>query len=216
MTDDQDPATIGWMHGHPDPSTHVRRAAPGGLRSAIGVMGCRASDIAPDLRTAETGLGAIADRTRSVAWSRWLAPEPARTIARERAVSIALRTGHILAFGSLLGGSLWGIDPVRLRPALAATVASGGAMVLLELYKSLHWLFLGKGLFILAKLCLLIWLPYVGRASPILLAAIVVLGSVGAHLPSRFRHYSVLLRRTIKGAPLPHPQVAGGKPQVRA
>ena len=136
-----------------------------------------------------------------VAWWHQLAPEPARTFRLERAWSIALRTAHIIAFSVVLGGYFWGIEPVRLRPAFVLTILTGFGLAGLELYKSLHWLFLGKGLVVLVKLVLLAWLPFAGDAALPLLLAVVVLASVGAHMPSRYRHYSVLLRRVVRLPP---------------
>lgn len=132
-------------------------------------------------------------------WWALLAPEPARVVRAERAISIACRTMHLAAFGLVLGGVVWGVDGQRLVPAVVATALSGTALVALELYKSLHWLFMGRGLFVLAKLTVIGWLPFAGDAAPVLLGAVVVLGSVGSHLPARYRHYSVLLRRPVRG-----------------
>lgn len=131
------------------------------------------------------------------AWWRKLAPEPARAFRSERAWSIALRTAHLIAFSVVLGGYFWGVEPVRLMPAFVLTSLTGFGLAGLELYKSLHWLFLGKGLVVLVKLVLLAWLPFAGDAALPLLLAVVVLASVGAHMPSRYRHYSVLLRRVM-------------------
>ena len=135
------------------------------------------------------------------AWWPKLAPEPARAFRSERGWSIALRTAHIIAFSVVLGGYFWGIEPVRLVPAFVLTIQTGCGLAGLELYKSLHWLFLGKGLVVLVKLVLLAWLPFAGDAALPLLLAVVVLASVGAHMPSRYRHYSVLLRRVVRLPP---------------
>lgn len=133
------------------------------------------------------------------AWWYELAHEPTRTFRWERAWSIALRTAHIIAFSVVLGGYVWGIEQARLMPAFVLTILTGCALVGLELYKSRHWLLLGKGLVVLLKLVLLVCLPVAGDAALPLLLAVVVLASVGAHMPSRFRHYSVLLRGGSSG-----------------
>lgn len=134
-------------------------------------------------------------------WWHELASEPARTFRGERALSVSLRTVHILAFSVVLGGYVWNIASVRLMPALALSVLSGCALAGVEMYKSLHWLLLGKGLVVLLKLVLLLCLPFVGSAAVPLLLVVVVLASVGAHMPGRFRHYSVLLRRVVRSPP---------------
>lgn len=124
-----------------------------------------------------------------------------RAFRSERGWSIALRTAHLIAFSVVLGGHFWHVEPVRLMPAFVLTSLTGFGLAGLEVYKSLHWLFLGKGLVVLVKLLLLVWLPFAGDAALPLLLAVVVLASVGAHMPSRYRHYSVLLRRVVPSAP---------------
>lgn len=144
--------------------------------------------------------GGAAPRPRP--W-RWLAPEPPRRIAHERAWNVGFRTLHLMAFGVLLGGHVWGRPAEELLPALAMTAASGAALMGLELYKSFHWLFLGKGLVVLAKLVLLLLVPLFWEARVALMLAVVALASVGAHMPARFRHYSVLHRQVLLPAPAP-------------
>jgi hypothetical protein len=90
-----------------------------------------------------------------------------------------------------------------LYPSLAITVASGAALIGLELYQNVHWLFLGKGLVVLAKLALLLLVPLFWEARVLLLLAVVALASIGAHMPARFRHYSVLHRRVLLPEPAP-------------
>jgi hypothetical protein len=127
----------------------------------------------------------------------WLAPDPPRQVPRERAWSVALRTLHLLAFGILVGGHVWEVPAERLHAALWLTLASGAAMMGLELYKTVHWLFLGKGLAVLLKLALLLLVPLFWEARVPLLVAVVVVASVGAHMPARYRHYSLLHGRVV-------------------
>ncbi len=124
-----------------------------------------------------------------------------RRIPHERAWNVALRTVHLMAFGLLLGGHAWEVDPARLVLVLWVTVLSGAGLMGLELYQSVHWLFLGKGLMVLAKLALLSSIPLFWEARLPLLLLVVAMASVGAHMPARFRHYSVLQRRVL----LPEP-----------
>lgn len=133
----------------------------------------------------------------------WLAPDPPRRVPHARAWNVALRTLHLMAFGILLGGHFWGIPAEALYPALWITIASGAALMALELYKSLHWLFLGKGLFVLGKLLLLLLVPFLWEGRVPLLLLVVALSSVGAHMPARYRHYSILHRRVVALEPRP-------------
>lgn len=132
----------------------------------------------------------------------WLVPNPPRSVPHERAWNVALRTLHLVAFGLLIGGHFWGVAADRLLPALWITIASGAALMALELYKSVEWLFLGKGLTVLTKLLLLLLVPLFWEARVPLLFFVVVVASVGAHMPARYRHYSLMRRRII----LPEPR----------
>jgi len=119
---------------------------------------------------------------------------------------VGLRTLHLMAFGILLGGHFWGVQADLLYPSLAITVASGAALMGLEIYQNAQWLFLVKGLAVLAKLVLLLLVPFFWEARVPILFAVVALSSIGAHMPARFRHYSVLHRRVLLAEPAPLPE----------
>jgi hypothetical protein len=129
-------------------------------------------------------------------------PSPAgRRLPHGRAWSVGVRTVHLAGFSALVGGHVWGVEAERLLPALGLTLASGAALAGLELYQSLEWPFLAKGLVVIAKLGLLACVPFFWTARAPLLLAVLVLASVSAHMPARFRNYSVLARRVVTGAP---------------
>ena len=111
--------------------------------------------------------------------------------------NILFRTLHLTAFGLVLGGAAFHVEPARVTPALIATIMTGALLVMLEIHDDPRWPFLGKGLFVLGKLVLLLLVPVFPGACVPLLIAIVVLAAVGAHMPRRFRHYSVLERRVV-------------------
>jgi hypothetical protein len=69
-----------------------------------------------------------AGTTGSGRWS-WLAPDPPRRLPCGRAFNVALRTLHLGAFGMLLGGHVFDVQPERLLPALGLTVLSGAGLV---------------------------------------------------------------------------------------
>ena len=110
---------------------------------------------------------------------------------RARALNVACRTVHIAGFGLLLGGHAWAVEPGRLLGALWLTVASGLALVALECGASLRWLIEGRGVLVLVKLGLLLAVPFAWEQRLWLLLAVVVVASVGSHMPSRFRHVPV-------------------------
>jgi hypothetical protein len=124
-----------------------------------------------------------------------LFPDPPRPIPAHRPLGIALRTAHLMCFGTLVGGHVFDVEAPRLFPFLIATIATGVALMALELVSSCVWLFTGKGVMVLAKLLLLLTIPVFWEHRVALLLATVVVASVSSHMPSRFRHYSFLPRR---------------------
>ena len=117
-----------------------------------------------------------------------LFPDPPRRIPRHRALGLALRTAHLMTFGALLGGHLFDVDPARLMPFLMVTIASGVALLALELASTCAWLLMGKGLIVLVKLAILLAVPLCWEYRVPLLLLVVAVASVGSHMPSRFRH----------------------------
>jgi len=115
-------------------------------------------------------------------------------------VNIALRTAHIGAMGILLGGHAFDVAPERLKLSLWLTIGTGVSLAAVEAGPRLLWFHQGRGLMTLAKLALicvaaLAW----DHRLPILLT-VTVLGSVGSHMPARYRYYSLLQRRVIPDA----------------
>lgn len=130
-------------------------------------------------------------------WQRVLFPDPPRPLPYARAMSIALRTLHIAAVGILLGGHAFEVPSVRLLPWLSLSIISGAGLIGLELYSSCKWLYQGKGVLVMLKLLLIAAVAVFWEQRLWLLLAALVLGSVGSHMPGRFRYYSFLHRRVI-------------------
>lgn len=127
-----------------------------------------------------------------------LRPDYSKSLPYARALNIAFRTIHIVAMSLLVGGYAFGASAERLRLSLLFVLGSGAALILIEAYPNLHYIFEGRALFLWFKLALFGILPHArGYQVPILLL-IVAIASVGSHLPSRYRHFSVLYRRVVK------------------
>jgi hypothetical protein len=130
-----------------------------------------------------------------------LFPAVPRRVPCERGINIALRTAHLMVSSILLGGHVFDVQPSRLYGYLLLTIASGSGLILLELYRSCRWIYLGKGLLVLVKLALLgaaaVWWEH--RVTLLLL--VVVVATVGSHMPARFRYYSVIHGRVLRDAP---------------
>ncbi|MFQ5848178.1 MAG: hypothetical protein ACE5IQ_10985 [Candidatus Methylomirabilales bacterium] len=146
----------------------------------------------------------------------WFFPERVRVLPGARAWSITFRTLHLAAFGVLLGGHAFSVDAEKLLSYLWLTILSGLGLIALEVYaEGLYWLFLGKGITVLAKLGILLAVPLFWEQRVALLVTVVVIASVGSHMPARFRHYSFLHGRVIGvGEPL-RPPARVLQPEVR-
>lgn len=115
-----------------------------------------------------------------------------------RVWNIAMRTAHIAVTSVLVGGHLFDIPKSRLLPWLYATVATGAVLTFLEAFPRTCWFYQGRGLFVLSKLALLCAIPWAWDYRVPILFAIIVIASVGSHMPARFRYYSVLHRRVLE------------------
>jgi hypothetical protein len=116
----------------------------------------------------------------------------------KRGWNILTRTAHIAVTGALFGGHVFHVDPDRLLPWLYAVIASGAVLLALEAGWRPLWFHQGRGLAVMAKLALLLTVPTVWPWRVPILAAVIVIASVGSHMPGRFRYYSVLRGEIVK------------------
>jgi hypothetical protein len=120
-----------------------------------------------------------------------------RALLNLRAWNIAMRTAHLGAMGVLLGGHAFDVERSRLLVALWLTVGTGIVLAALEAGPRLVWFHQGRGLMTIAKLVLVALVPAFWQYRLVILLAVVALGSVGSHMPARYRYYSVLHREVI-------------------
>lgn len=111
--------------------------------------------------------------------------------------NITLRTAHIAAMGILLGGHAFDVPASRLLPMLWCTVGTGIALGAVETGGRLLWFHQGRGLMTLGKLVLVASVPWFWEYRLPILLVVVGLASVGAHMPARFRYYSVVYGQVI-------------------
>ena len=114
-------------------------------------------------------------------------------------MNIALRTAHIAAMGVLLGGHAFGATRSELLPSLWLTIGTGLALTICEAGFRLLWFHQLRGLMTLAKVGLLCAVPFLWDYRLPILLAVVVIASVGSHMPARFRYYSVVYRKVVQG-----------------
>ena len=130
---------------------------------------------------------------RSLLW-----PDPRRRLPHARAWNVGARTVHLAATGTLLGGHVFGAPAEALLPWLWVAIASGAVMLGVELYTSLDWLTQGGGLAVVLKLAMLCAVPFAWSARVPILFAVVAVAGIGAHMPGKYRHYSLLYGRVVK------------------
>ena len=124
--------------------------------------------------------------------SALLFPPVPRSLPHNRGISIGFRTLHLLGSSLLIGGHAFGAEPERLVSLLYLTVGSGLGLILLELYRSCDWVHQGMGLLVILKAVITASAGLWWEQRVPLLCLVVVLGSVGSHMPARYRHYSLL------------------------
>jgi len=117
-----------------------------------------------------------------------------------RALNIASRTAHLVAMGVLLGGHAFNVPAGSLEPILWLTVGTGVVLAVLESRFRLTWIHEARGALILVKLALICAVPFAWDFRLPILLAVTAVGSVGSHMPRRFRHYSVVYRSVIPNA----------------
>lgn len=115
-----------------------------------------------------------------------------------RAWNIALRTAHLATMGILLGGHAFDVPRQQLIGPLWLTVGTGVGLAALETGGHTVWFHQGRGLMTLAKLLLILAVPLFWEYRLPILLAVVVLASVGSHMPARFRYYSVLYGEVLR------------------
>jgi hypothetical protein len=145
------------------------------------------------------------------AWN-WFFPAEPRHLPGNRALSVALRTVHLAGFGLLLGGHAFGAAAERLLPALYLTIGSGIGLIALEVHAlGLPFFVMAKGALVLLKAAVLLLVPLWWEQRVPLLLLVVILGSVGSHMPGRYRHAML-----VPGRPRRDGAGPGGEPGYRA
>lgn len=126
-----------------------------------------------------------------------LFPENPRDFPYRRALKTSLRTLHIFAAGTFLGGHIFAVSSTQLEPWLWATVLSGLLITMTDLHASFAVLGELRGIAVLVKLLLVLAVPVFWDARVALLIAALVIGAVISHMPGRYRHIQVFLRDRV-------------------
>ncbi len=114
-----------------------------------------------------------------------------------RALRTALRTAHLLAFGALYGGYVYGVSAGALEPALGATLVSGALLMALDCLAEPVFLVQVRGLATLTKIGLLVAVQATPSVAVPLLTCAAIIGAVSSHMPGRFRYFSLVHGRAV-------------------
>ncbi|MBI2313020.1 MAG: hypothetical protein HYU77_11025 [Betaproteobacteria bacterium] len=127
-----------------------------------------------------------------------LFPDKARGFPGKRWVKIGLRTLHLVGTAGVGGAFLYGAPERLWLPYWWMTVASGVALVAIELWSNGVWLIQVRGVAILAKLVLLACVPLAPDLGGLILILIIVISAVSSHAPASVRYFSLLHGRRIE------------------
>ena len=144
-------------------------------------------------RLASVHQGTPGWRTRAERWFE----APGHKLPGGRWLRTSLRTLHLIAVGALYGGHVYGVEAERLVPALAAVLASGGSLVVFEVWQARIWLVQVRGIATFVKLALVASVGLAWELRIVLLTLALVIGSVSSHMPGRWRYHSVLHGRVV-------------------
>jgi hypothetical protein len=115
-----------------------------------------------------------------------------------RAVGILLRTSHLFAMALFLGGVHLGAAAAAIRPWRSATVATGAALLVVEMSHGREWFHQVRGLAAAGHVAVLALLAVAGMERPALALALVI-GAVGSHAPRSIRKLSLRHARAVDG-----------------
>jgi hypothetical protein len=121
----------------------------------------------------------------------------APALTASRGLNIALRTAHIGVTGALFGGHVFAISAERLLPFLYLAILTGIVLLIVEIYPTWRRMFEVRTAMIAAKTLLLCLIPWLWTYRVAMLIAVIIIASIGSHMPRRYRYYSILDRRLV-------------------
>ena len=100
--------------------------------------------------------------------------------------------------GVLFGGHVFDVSAERLLFWLYLSIFTGVCLIVIEAYPSCRWFYQGRGALVFCKVLLLSLIPWLWQYRVSILVAVIVIASVGSHMPGRFRYYSFVHRRVLE------------------
>jgi hypothetical protein len=112
-----------------------------------------------------------------------------------RVYKLLARTVHLIAIAGLVGGHMFGAPLEPLRRLLYLSIITGVAMGALEAYPNPRFFCEGWALLLWLKLALLTSVLVFWNVRTSILIVVVVIASVGSHMPRALRHWVPLRNR---------------------
>ncbi|MFO1077633.1 MAG: hypothetical protein U1E73_07890 [Planctomycetota bacterium] len=120
---------------------------------------------------------------------RLLLPDRPRDFPGRRGMKIALRAVHVLCAGIFVGAHVFAATADDRTAWCAATVVSGGMLLLLDLHESAAFLLQVRGAVVLAKLAGVAALPWLDGARQPVLATLFLVAVASSHAPAKVRYH---------------------------
>jgi hypothetical protein len=110
-------------------------------------------------------------------------------LTASRVYKLLARTVHLIAIAGLVGGHMFGAPLAPLRLLLYLSIITGVVMCALEAYPNRRFFYEGWALLLWLKLVVLMLVPVFWNARRPIFIVVVVIASVGSHLPRALRHW---------------------------
>ncbi|CAA6804172.1 MAG: Unknown protein [uncultured Thiotrichaceae bacterium] len=122
-----------------------------------------------------------------------LFPHEYRVFPHQRTVANVLRAMHILCFSILVGGLFFDQPYEFLFPWTMAVIMSGLSLFAIDLFSSCIALFEIRGVAIVIKVLLLLFIPLTeGGLQLLILFMVVIFASLISHASRSIRHFNIM------------------------
>ncbi len=115
----------------------------------------------------------------------------------KRSLKVGLRTLHLIGIAGVAGGVLLSQAQSSWTIYWYIALATGSAMMLLDLASNFIWCIQLRGLAIYLKLCLLTLLGWHPEYDKALVIAMIIISGVISHASGDLRYYSIWHRRRV-------------------
>jgi hypothetical protein len=121
----------------------------------------------------------------------------ARRIVGARSLAILVRTAHLAAMAFLVGGRHFRVEEAALQPWPVLTALTGVGLLASEASHSRHWIHQVRGVTAVVHVGVAALVSVAPGMTRPAIAAALIIGSVGSHLPRTIRKWSLLRRRIM-------------------